>query len=211
VHLQKKRRYFSPGFRYRQWIYKWLILMDLPPNNRFDEIVEMLNKDSSRAVVDACVAMVDNNALLFARTRDLAVQSAYPVNMRAARVVEQCVRHNKQLAINDLAFYVGHAERHETDGIKRAFIKIISYFVARGLPEDLLGRVIDMAFKKLLSHGEPVAVKAYSIDLLLQIVEIEPDLKGEFVASLEDQILKSSHAMDLKIKKTLDILDKTGK
>jgi len=181
--------------------------MNLPPNNRFDEIVEMLNKDSSRAVVDACVAMVDNNALLFARTRDLAVQSAYPVNMRAARVVEQCVRHNKQLAINDLAFYVGHAEQHETDGIKRAFLKIISYFMDDGVGDEQLGRVIDICFKKILSHNEPVAVKAYSIDILEMAIVREPDLEGEFVITLEDQVGKNSHALDLKIKKILKSVD----
>lgn len=173
---------------------------------KYSSLSEILQIDSSRAVVDVATGFVGSDEMLFDEVLDLAVNAKYPINMRAARVVEQSVRRYAVFASQRMNYIVTVSISHSNDGVKRSFLKIIDRFLPDNIPEDLLGLVIHNCFQKL-NGIEPVAVKTYSIDCLLKILKREPDLKHELIESLENQIGLNTLSLDRKIKKTLKLID----
>ena len=166
-------------------------------------LLEIVVVDSSRVIADEAVEYIGENEFLFDEAIRFAIEGKYPVNMRAARVVEQSSRRNKDFAKMRLPLFVEAIKKTENDGVKRGFLKIIDRYVPGSIDEDLLGLVIDICFAMILSPSEPIAVKWYSILILDKIIKKEPDLIPEFKLTLEDQIDKNSAAMNRMIRKKL--------
>lgn len=176
----------------------------------FASISEILQTDSSRKMVDTASDCVGTDIDLFNEVFMVAVSGKYPLNMRAARVVEQCVFKYKPFAQNRLQEIVEQSVTNKNDGVKRSFLKIIELFLPNNISDDLLGLVIHNCFEKL-NGMESVAVKYYSIACLMKILKREPDLAFEFIESLESQLGRNTTAFDRYVKKRLKELEKTYK
>ncbi len=62
------------------------------------------------------------------------------------------------------------------DAVKRNTIGLLQEIE---IPDDQMGKVADLCFGYLSSAKEPVAVKAFSMTVLLKIVQHYPELKEE--------------------------------
>ena len=69
------------------------------------------------------------------------------------------------------------------DGLKRHFMRMLLK-----LPPDydLIGENIDLFLNWMITPNEAVCTKAWSLALLMKLLEVEPDLKNELVAYLEE-------------------------
>ena len=94
--------------------------------------------DSSRACVDLATDYVGNDENRFEETMQLAVNSSYPLNMRASRVLEFSALKNPQFALKRIEFIVKTSATNSNDGVKRAFMKITERFLPNKINEDLL-------------------------------------------------------------------------
>lgn len=163
--------------------------------------------DSSRACVDLATDYVGNDEKRFEETLQLAVNSSYPLNMRAARVLDCSALKNPLFALNRIDFIVKTSASNSNDGVKRAFMKITERFLPNKINEDLLGLVINNCFDKL-NGIESVSVKYYSINCLIKILKREPDLKHELLESLNYQIGRNTSAFDRYMKKKIKEIEK---
>lgn len=76
-----------------------------------------------------------------------------------------------------------------------------------GIPEDLEGRIVTLAFDVLADPSKPVATKIYSMTILGDFCKKEPDLAGELRLLIEEQWDHSSAGFKSRGKKVLKMLD----
>ena len=69
----------------------------------------------------------------------------------------------------------------KSGSLKRHFTRILCRYT---IPEEYLGAIANRCFD-LLSPSEPVAVRVYAMQLLFNIAQQEPDLKGELISVIE--------------------------
>ena len=78
------------------------------------------------------------------------------------------------------------------DNQKRHFTKILSTRNLNELDEDHLGILIDRCFTWLEDPIYPTAVKMFSMQIIYNYIEAEPDLAPELIAIIENQYAESS-------------------
>jgi len=84
----------------------------------------------------------------------------------------------------------------------------VRFFQEIEIPEALWGEVADVCFKFLENGEEAVAVRVFSMTVLLGIVKKVPELKDELKFLIEDQLPYGTAGFKHRGKKTLKALDK---
>jgi hypothetical protein len=121
-------------------------------------------------------------------------------------VVGEVARKHPDLANEHLEKMVLNLRKENLhDAIKRNTVRVLQEIT---IPEILWGDAADVCFKLLLSKNEPVAVKCFSMTVLLNIVRHIPELKEELKIIIEDQIPYSSAGFKSRGIKTLKALEK---
>jgi hypothetical protein len=62
---------------------------------------------------------------------------------------------------------------------------VFRYLAAVKLPENYMGKLLDICYKYLLDNKMPLAVKVHSMQIIYNISELEPDLKEELRLTIE--------------------------
>jgi hypothetical protein len=84
------------------------------------------------------------------------------------------------------------------NGKKRQFLKFISLYP---IPPDSAGFLFDYCLDKMASEAEDIAVRAYAMQILYNISQMEPDMKSELLQILEQEAEhKSSAGLEAKSK-----------
>jgi hypothetical protein len=92
------------------------------------------------------------------------------------------------------------------NGKKRQFMKFISLYP---VPPDSAGFLFDFCLIKMVSEAEDIAVRAYAMQILYNISQMEPDLKPELLQILEqEKEHKSSAGLEAKSKNLIQRLRK---
>jgi hypothetical protein len=143
--------------------------------------------DSSRALMDYTASVVGNDPKLFAELMALAWQQKPPLCMRAARVADLCCQRHPELVRPWLVKMILELPALKDMAVKRVFLHIL---IRHSWVEDevAMGKLVDTLFKWLHDDIQAVAVKAYAMEILLNITRVEPDLKIEMAAVLEEAI-----------------------
>ncbi len=81
-------------------------------------------------------------------------------------------------------FWQQMAEDHP-DGVKRSILRMLCRYE---IPEEEQGMATDLILDWLVKDSVPVAIQAYSMEIMLKIARYHPELKDEFITILEDQI-----------------------
>ena len=158
--------------------------------------------DSSRMIADILVADIAGDQDRFDEMFEITLQNSYPLSMRAARIIEICVSKHRKFILPHLNKLPEYIEASDVDGVKRSFLKILS---ETSLPQDenFLGLLTDLAFAYIENNNEAIAVRAFSIDILLKISKTFPDLKSELIPLLQNMAEISSKGLESKCKKIL--------
>jgi len=100
---------------------------------------------------------------------------------RACWIIDTASEDFPELLADKLPFLIEGLLSTANSSLKRHFTRILCRY---SIPEKYLGRLIDRSFE-LLSPTEPVAVRAFAMQLLFNMTRQIPDLKGELISVLE--------------------------
>lgn len=150
--------------------------------------------DSSRLIAEIVAENVGDNPEHFKKLMELSFGGKEKLSMRASRAVTFCVQKYPRL-IDPYVNQIIHM-LPEDESVRKNFMKILAEMPLE-FNEEQLGILVETCFEMLLNDKSSIANKAYSMELLYKISEIEPDLKTELIAAIEEQIPTGSSGVKL--------------
>ncbi len=162
-------------------------------------------REHSKAQTMKIVDYIGSNQGRFDELVKLFLEGEYRVTQRAAWALRFGVEAEPKLVIPHLNALVENLQYPVHDAIKRNTIKILTFVE---IPENLLGEVADICFKFLASPKEAIAIRIFSIEVLFEICQREPDLANELKLLIEDHYPHGSAGFKSKAKKVLKRISK---
>ncbi len=169
---------------------------------------EVLNIDSSRLIADMVIAEIGSNPSHFQDVMNLVLEDTYPLSMRAARALQFAVEYNVDLIEPFKNQIIEIISNSKVDGVKRSFLKLLGRFI--NLQElDNLGVLVDLSLNLLLDTRQAVAIRYYCIEVLVNIMKIEPELKPELIMVFEQMVSEApTSSMGRQCAKMLKMMKK---
>lgn len=161
----------------------------------------------SKELAVKVAAYVGADEELFSELMKLFFEKDYRIVQRASAVVAVCVDDYPFLISPYLDQLVDNLKNDIPDVVKRNTVRILQ---TREIPYHLLGDVADSCFKFLASKQEPVAIKAFSMTILLNVVRKVPELAGELKWLIEEQLPYASAGFVSRGNKVVSELGKLG-
>ena len=164
--------------------------------------------ENSKWNVDYITKEIGNDAETFRLLWSFLNTQAPPLSTRSAWVLESLSQKYPNLIEPYLKEIIERLPAVNNDTIKRHLVKILSFSI---LPEEYLGKLFDICLGFIESTKETVAVKVHSMQILYNISELEPELKPELIAIIENQSEKSSSGFKARGIMLLDkLIKETG-
>lgn len=160
-------------------------------------------REHSKAQRDNIVEYIGTDESRFKELVHLFLHDEYKVVQRASWVLSECSERHPFLVMPYLGSLMGNLKQEVHDAVKRNTIRILQFVE---IPESLYDITAEVCFDLLASKKEPVAIKAFSMTVLLQIVRKIPELKTELQVLIEDQMPYSSPGFTSRGKKILEVL-----
>jgi hypothetical protein len=151
-----------------------------------------LMMELSRRNTDYIAHGIGNNPELFENLVELVFFGKEPLPSRASWVVSAVTDKYPELLKPYIKRIVTHIEKFDHPGTRR---NLLRYLSDNKLPKSVEGKLYDVCFKWALSRNEPPGVKVYSVQILFNIAQKEPDLKNEVRLILEELIHHESAAI----------------
>ena len=164
---------------------------------------EILKEHSKRQAV-RIASWVGNDSRRFRQLMDLFLRGEYRITQRSAWVVGLCADSHPRLARP----YLGQMIRRMQEpgvhvAVKRNVIRILQFI---DIPHELLGEVTTLCFDYLASPHEPIAVRTFSMTVLANIAQKEPDLRNELRLSIEQQLVHGSPGFRSRARKVMKMI-----
>lgn len=135
---------------------------------------------------------------------NIALSQELPVCWRAAWIMD----HLSELHPSLPEKYIEQLWRKipdQPDGVKRSILRMLCRYE---IPEEQQGIATDMCLDWLLKESVPVAIKVFSMEILLNITRVYPELKEEFITILEDQMPNNSAGYKARAVKIIKAMEK---
>jgi len=168
--------------------------------NLTHEITTLTNKAQAQNIAD----YIGNNQPKFDALMEVFYAGPYRVTQKAAWAMGHCVNQHPALIIPHFSKMIEALRNSPSDAVKRNTVRAWQ-FVA--IPNEHLDDVTDLCFTFLGSQQEPVAIKVFSMSVLLNIVREIPALKNELRIIIEDQMPYASAGFCSRGKKVLKALE----
>jgi hypothetical protein len=168
-------------------------------------IREQLLQEHSRKQALKISAYIAENKVRFNELMKLFFSSESRVVQRAAMVLYYCYESNPGLIVPHLKKIILNLKNPLPDAVKRNSLRMLQFIQ---IPKPLSGTVADVCFSLLNSSKEPVAVKVFSMTILLHIVKQHPGLGSELKETIEAQLPYASSGFLSRGKKVLAALKK---
>ncbi len=149
---------------------------------------EQLLAELSKRNTDYMASVVGNDEGLFKQLMELVFTNEKTVSGRAAWVVEGIWLKYPHLIDPYISQMIDFLQVSKYDNQKRHFLKMLETRDIGELDEEHLGILIDRCFTWLEDPERPTAVKMFSMQIIYNYVEIEPDLAAELIAIIENQL-----------------------
>lgn len=169
------------------------------------DIKKALLAEHSRIQMDKIARFIGKDSLKFKILMSLFFSNNTILNQRAAWVMCLCFENSPSLITPYLKKIIYNLEKDVHDAVKRNTVKILQDIE---IPESLLGKTADTCFTLLSNSSEALAVKVFSMSVLLNITKKEPDLKNELKILIENQLPYASAGFLSRGKKVLKALEK---
>lgn len=126
----------------------------------------------------------------FKQLIELFLNGEYRTTQRAAWIIKHCADEHPELVVPYLDAMVDRMlEPGVHDAVKRNVIRILQDL---HIPRRQAGKIATVCFDMLASMSEPIAVKVFSMAVLANIAQEEPDLKNEIRILVERQMINGS-------------------
>jgi hypothetical protein len=161
-------------------------------------------KIASKAENDRLVAKILADKEFFYTTFDIALSLDYPVAWRASWCLHKALPKYKAEIISDVDRIFKAFPSFTHHGQIGSFIRILKSI---NFDPENAGNVIDCCLKLLREDKIPDYVKFYSMELLVKVAHMIPELKSEFAYFIEDMIPTGrTYMIKVKAKKLLEQL-----
>jgi hypothetical protein len=164
---------------------------------------EILKEHSRRQMV-RIASWIGKDKKRFRQLMILFLRGEYRVTQRSAWIVNLCADRHPGLIRPYLKQMIGRMQEPGVhDAVKRNVIRILQFIE---IPSALLGEVTTICFDYLASPNEPIAVRVFSMTVLANIAQKEPDLKRELQLSIEQQLTYGGAAFCARAKKVMKMI-----
>ena len=119
----------------------------------------------------------------------IAFSRKMPICWRSAWLMDYLSELHPSLADKYIEKIWAEMPAGHPDGVTRSCLRLLCRF---DIPEDYQGIAADLCLSWLEKEAVPVAIKAYSMELLLKIARLYPELGNEFIAIIEEQAPNNS-------------------
>jgi hypothetical protein len=120
----------------------------------------------------------------------LFLKGDYRTTQRTAWIVKHCADEHRELILPYIDPMLDRMlEPGVHDAVKRNVIQILQDLE---IPRSLAGKIATICFDMLASHNEPIAVKVFSMTVLANLAQDEPDLKNEIRILVEREMINAS-------------------
>ncbi|MBL0744371.1 hypothetical protein [Chryseolinea lacunae] len=170
------------------------------------DLTKALEKEHSKAQMTKIVDYVGHNKTRFKALVEVYLAGPYRITQRAAWPLSVIAEHHPNLILPHLKQLLDFLKKPGIhDAVKRNTMRLLQFVE---LPKRYHGKVAALAFGYLQSKSETVAVKVFSMTVLLALVQSEPELKEELKIIIEDQMPYAKPAFLSRGAKTLKALAK---
>lgn len=147
---------------------------------------DLLLQEHSKKQTLKIAKIIGNNSSLFAEAMNLFFANEYQVTQRCAAVINACFENYPQLLQPYLKPLIKNLEKKGLhDAVKRNTVRMLQFI---DIPKNLQGLAFENCMKLLLSAEEAIAIKVFSMTVLVNICKTEPDLKNEIKLAIETQL-----------------------
>lgn len=116
---------------------------------------------------------------------ELSFSKDMPACWRAAWMLDHLAEVEPCLPEHYINQFWSELTKDHPDGVKRSVLRLLCRYE---IPEEEQGKATDLVLDWIVKESVPVAIKAYSMEVLLKIAKSYPELKEEFITILQDQI-----------------------
>lgn len=157
--------------------------------NKEAELKAQLLLENSKSNANYISQLIKDDEEQFMMLWEFIKNENPPLSSRSAWVLENVCSKYPYMVCKILDEMIELLQETDNVAIKRHVLKVLTY---TEIPEIYLGRIFDFCIRILESHAEAIAAKAYSMQILFNISEIEPGLKAELTSIFENQLIENS-------------------
>jgi hypothetical protein len=170
------------------------------------DLKEEILAEHSKAQTTRIVNYVGNDKKRFEKLLNLFLSKEPLINQRAGWPLSYCVEAYPELAKPYLAKLIRNLKKPGLhNAVKRNTIRLLQDI---DIPARLLGELTNICFNYLMDVKEAIAVKAFSMTVLLNIAKKEPGLKNEIKLVIQEMMIQGSAGIKSRGKKVLKELEK---
>lgn len=165
--------------------------------NLKEEILKEHSKNQTLVIAN----YIGSNQQTFDELIHLLLHDEVLVAQRAAWVLRYSVEMYPFLIKKHLSSLINHLDKPDLhDSVKRNTLCLLRYVK---IPDKLLGKIVDLCFRYLKNETEPIAVRAYSLNMLSEICAAYPELNHELKMVCNDLNSEDSPALKACIRNAL--------
>jgi hypothetical protein len=162
---------------------------------------EAILAEHSRSQTDKIVKWVGHSQARFDELFNLFLKDEYRVTQRAAWPISYCVRNHPSLISKHFGKMVKNLQKKDLHpAVKRNTVRILEDI---DIPVRYHGEIMNTCFNYIQSPDEPVAVKAFSLTILENLLPLYPDIKNELKLVIEERWNHETAAFHSRARKIL--------
>jgi hypothetical protein len=162
---------------------------------------ECLAKEHSKKVTNQLVNQILKEPSLMNEFMEVFLGDSHRITQRAAWVLSYLAEKEPQIVMDYLPVLVeelSNPKHHQA--VRRNILRAVQYM---DIPEDVSGELLDTCFILLNKKEEQVAVKVFSMNVILRMAKKYPEIGRELCLSIEEQIAFQSTAFKNRGRKIL--------
>ncbi|MET0393986.1 MAG: hypothetical protein ABW019_12630 [Chitinophagaceae bacterium] len=160
--------------------------------------------EHSRAQTDTIVKWIGRSQQRFDELFGLFISEDYRITQRAAWPLSYAVKNHPGLINRHLGKLIKNLQKEGTPAaVRRNTVRILQDIP---VPRRYHGDMMNTCFAFIASPEEPVAVKAFSLTILGNLVPLYPDIKNELKLVIEERWEHESAAFHSRARKILNKL-----
>ncbi len=170
------------------------------------DLKEAILKEHSKRQTKLISDYIGSDQKRFDALMHLFFNAEYRVVQRGAWVISFCAENEPGLIKKHIGPLINNLSKPNLhDAVKRNTLKV---FEDVDVPDKWIGQLVDHCFRYIHSVNEPIAVKAISINILVNTCKKFPELKEELIPLLNELLNHDSPAIQSCAKKGLTVLRK---
>ncbi|MCF8225495.1 MAG: hypothetical protein K9J30_06425 [Bacteroidales bacterium] len=149
------------------------------------ELRDFLTNNDLRLQKEEIVSIIGPDPDAFNALMEYSLSRQMPVCWRAAWIMDHMAEKHPWLAEPHIDKMWNEIPKEHPDGVTRSILRLLTRYE---IPEDMQGLATDLCLNWLEKEAVPVAIKVFSMEVLLNITRIHPELRNEFITLIEDQL-----------------------